>query len=40
MDEAVLQREVGSPQIMYRQLNHLAEMSNSNVSIQVVPMRG
>lgn len=40
IDEAVLQREVGDPQIMYDQLNHLAEMSNSNVSIQVVPMRG
>ncbi|WP_254714940.1 helix-turn-helix transcriptional regulator [Actinomadura sp. NAK00032] len=40
IDEAVLQREVGNPQIMYDQLNHLVEMSSSNLSIQVVPMPG
>ncbi|GAA2138759.1 helix-turn-helix domain-containing protein [Actinomadura napierensis] len=40
IDEAVLQREVGNPQIMYEQLNRLAEMSGPNLSVQVVPMRG
>ncbi|MGI5415829.1 helix-turn-helix domain-containing protein [Actinomadura luteofluorescens] len=40
IDEAVLQREVGNPKIMYDQLHRLLEISSSDLSIQVVPMRG
>ncbi|HEU5029279.1 MAG TPA: helix-turn-helix transcriptional regulator [Spirillospora sp.] len=40
LDEGVLQREVGNRKIMYDQLMHLAEISNSNLSVQVVPLRG
>jgi hypothetical protein len=38
VDEAVLYREVGSPQIMHAQLLHLVEMSRRpNITIQIVP---
>ena len=38
LDEAALQRVVGSPKIMYEQLNRLIEASDrENITIQVVP---
>jgi hypothetical protein len=38
LDEAVLQRLIGSPKIMHEQLIHLAEVSSrSHVSVQVIP---
>lgn len=43
LDEASLVREVGSPEIMYEQLEHLATMAvdlAECVTIQVVPARG
>jgi transcriptional regulator with XRE-family HTH domain len=39
MDEAVLQRAIGSPKIMHEQLLHLADMSERpNIRIEVVPL--
>lgn len=38
MDEAVIRRQVGSPQVMHRQLSHLAEQGRrKHIGIQVVP---
>lgn len=38
LDEAVLHRLVGSPQVMADQLSHLAELSErSSISVQIVP---
>jgi transcriptional regulator with XRE-family HTH domain len=38
IDEAVLHREVGSPEIMHGQLEHLARMSRRpNITVEVVP---
>jgi transcriptional regulator with XRE-family HTH domain len=38
MDEAVLRRQVGSDEVMHRQLTHLAEQGQrSHIGIQVVP---
>jgi Domain of unknown function (DUF5753)/Helix-turn-helix domain len=40
MDEAVLRRPVGGPQVMRRQLEHLVEATQlANVTLQVVPFR-
>jgi hypothetical protein len=40
MDEAVLQRPVGSPAVMQGQLKHLIEVAQRpNVTIQVMPFR-
>jgi transcriptional regulator with XRE-family HTH domain len=39
MDETVIHREVGGPQVMRRQLLHLAEMAERpNVAIELVPL--
>lgn len=41
LDEAVLRREVGNPDVMAAQLRHLAECSSSlAVEIRVLPFRG
>ncbi|MDQ0310208.1 transcriptional regulator with XRE-family HTH domain [Kitasatospora herbaricolor] len=38
IDEAVLRREVGGSEVMYRQLNQLLELSaRSNINLQVIP---
>jgi hypothetical protein len=38
LDEAVLRRHVGGPEVMQRQIKHLVDMAQRpNVSIQVVP---
>ncbi|MET9616623.1 helix-turn-helix domain-containing protein [Kitasatospora indigofera] len=38
IDEAVLRREVGGPEVMYRQLNQLLDLSaRSNINLQVIP---
>jgi len=38
IDEWVLHRLIGSPEVMYEQLTHLAEMSaRPSISVQVVP---
>jgi len=38
IDEATLYREVGTPEVMYAQLRHLADLSRRpNVTVQVVP---
>ncbi|MCX5211183.1 helix-turn-helix domain-containing protein [Kitasatospora sp. NBC_00240] len=40
IDEAVLRREVGGSEVMYRQLNQLLELSaRSNINLQVIPFR-
>jgi transcriptional regulator with XRE-family HTH domain len=40
IDEAVLQRQTGSPAVMRGQLEHLAEMAQrANVTIQVIPFQ-
>lgn len=41
IDEAVLLREVGNPQIMHEQLDHLLEAPRKlGVTLHIVPMRG
>ncbi|MFF1871679.1 helix-turn-helix transcriptional regulator [Streptomyces sp. CB03911] len=38
IDEAVLRREVGGSEVMYRQLNQLLDLSaRSNINLQVIP---
>ena len=39
IDESVLTRTVGSPEVMQAQLHHLVELSDDpNITIEVVPM--
>ncbi|WP_424529050.1 helix-turn-helix domain-containing protein [Sphaerisporangium viridialbum] len=40
IDEAVLHRLIGTPEIMRQQLEHLASIITSRVSVQVVPLGG
>jgi transcriptional regulator with XRE-family HTH domain len=40
IDEAVLHRLIGTPKIMREQLEHLASIITSRVSVQVVPLGG
>lgn len=37
LDESVLWRDIGGPEVMYRQLMHLVEVSSQKVRIQVLP---
>ncbi|WP_248966051.1 helix-turn-helix domain-containing protein [Sphaerisporangium perillae] len=40
IDEAVLHRLIGSPKLMHDQLQYLASMVTSRISVQVVPLGG
>lgn len=37
LDEAVLHREIGGPQVMYNQLKYLAECVSERLTVQIVP---
>lgn len=40
VDEQVPARMIGSPAVMQRQLNHLAEVARANISLRVLPNSG